>query len=589
MAEADATIYHFAAFRLDAAERILYDGASALTLPPKVFDTLLLFVRNPGRILSKERMLEEVWEGSFVEENNLAQNISQLRRILGETVDLKFIETVPKFGYRFVANVDAVEATETTTEVFERTKAHIFIDDGSGDTRLKSTPPLELARQQPETRYVLNGDVNIAYQVIGDGPVDIVFVMGWVSHLEYFWKHHLFASFLERLASFSRLILFDKRGTGLSDRVPLHGLPTLEQRMEDVHAVMDAVGSERAVLVGVSEGGPMCSLFAATYPERTAALVMIGTYAKRIWDKDYPWAPTEEQQEAFYELMQHEWGGPVGIADRAPTMAGDPEFRDWWATYLRMGASPGAAVALTKMNAEIDVREVLPLIRVPTLVIHRSGDMCLRVEEGRYVASQIPNCEYVELGGIDHLPFVGEQDEITDEIERFVTGVRFAGEYDRVLATVVSVAFADPLADSARRGNREWAAFVAASRSFVHKQLILFKGREVSVGDEETLAAFDGPARAIRCAMAINEAAIRQNVMVKIGVHTGECDVVNDKYSGFAVDLARRVREVSNDCSVVVSRTVKDLVAGSGLEFTELGIRSFDGVDGEWRLFTVDR
>ena len=209
--------------------------------------------------------------------------------------------------------------------------------------------------------------------------------------------------------------------------------------MEDVHAVMDAVGSERAVLVGVSEGGPMCSLFAATYPERTAALVMIGTYAKRIRDDDYPWAPTNEQREAFFELMQRDWGEPVGIEERAPSMAGDRRFRDWWATYLRMGASPGAAVALTKMNAEIDVRGVLPSVRVPTLVIHRSGDLCLKVEEGRFVAAQIPGAKYVELGGIDHLPFVGDQDEILDEIEQFVTGVRFAGEYDRVLATVMHV------------------------------------------------------------------------------------------------------------------------------------------------------
>src|SRR5690606_1583862 len=257
----------------------------------------------------------------------------------------------------------------------------------------------------PETRYVLSGDANIAYQVVGDGPIDVVFVMGWISHLEYFWKNHLFASFLERLASFSRLILFDKRGTGLSDRVPLNELPTLEQRMEDVRAVMDAVGSERAVLIGISEGGPMCSLFAATYPERTFALVMIGTYAKRIWDKDYPWAPTEEQRQAFLELMRRDWGKPVGIEERAPSLATDPEFRDWWGTYLRMGASPGAAVALTKMNAEIDVRNVLPSIRVPTLVIHRSDDRCLKVEEGRFVASKISNCKFVELDGPDHLPF----------------------------------------------------------------------------------------------------------------------------------------------------------------------------------------
>lgn len=587
MPELETAIYSFRGFRLDAAERLFFDGETSLALAPKIFDTLLLFVKNPGRVLSKEKMLTEIWDDSFVEENNLAQNISQLRRVLGESADTKFIETVPKFGYRFVADVTTIESYDPAIEITETTHARIYVDDGEEHV-LERRPIAQISRAEPETRYVQNGDVNIAYQVVGSGDIDIVFVMGWVSHLEYFWKHHLFASFLDRLASFSRLILFDKRGTGLSDRVPINELPTLEQRMEDVHAVMDAVGSERAVLVGVSEGGPMCSLFAATYPERTAALVMIGTYAKRIRDEEYPWAPTEDQRAAFFDLMQKEWGGPVGIAERAPSMADDAEFREWWATYLRMGASPGAAVALTKMNAEIDVREVLPLIQVPTLVIHRSGDLCLKVEEGRFVAAQIPNAQYVEFGGIDHLPFVGEQEEILDQIEQFVTGVRFAGEYDRVLATVMSVKFADPADERAKWGDAKWQRFVDGSREFVHKQLRLFKGREVSIGDEETLAAFDGPARAVRCASAINDAALQKDVKLQIGLHTGECDVVGDTYSGFAVDLARKVRAESTDSNIIVTRTVKDLVAGSGLEFNELGNKTFDGIDGKWRLFSVN-
>lgn len=610
------TIFTFATFRLDAAERLLYDGVAAVTLPPKVFDTLLMFVQNSARVLSKEKMLSEIWEGSFVEENNLAQNISQLRRVLGETADLKFIETVPKYGYRFIAEVNAIGSAETTTEIFEQTRARIYVDDGdlegekgrSGEGEIDRSsaflaPPLLhssspllpkapsplLPTATPETRYVQNGDVNIAYQVVGDGPIDIVFVMGWVSHLEYFWKHHLFASFLDRLASFSRLILFDKRGTGLSDNVPLNELPTLEQRMEDVHAVMDAVGSERAILVGVSEGGPMCSLFAATYPERTTALVMIGTYAKRIKDDDYPWAPTEEQREAFYELMQREWGGPVGIDERAPSMAEDRDFRDWWATYLRMGASPGAAVALTKMNAEIDVRGVLPSVRVPTLVIHRSGDMCLKVEEGRFVAAQIPGAKYVELGGIDHLPFVGDSREILDEIEEFVTGVRFAGEYDRVLATVMHVKIIDAREEAKRRGKADWLELFERSGEYIRRQLELFKGKQVAYDETGVLAAFDGPARAIRCAAAITDSAERLGVQVRTGLHTGECDVAGDTYGGFAVELAKKIAEESGKGNILVSRTVKDLVAGSGLEFEEYGMRSFEGVDGEWRLFTVRR
>src|SRR5688572_30898601 len=332
-------VYSFEGFKLDAAERLLFVGEKAFSLPPKAFDTLLMLVSNAGRVLAKERMLAEIWEGSYVEENNLAQNISLLRKTLGESVGKKFIETVPKFGYRFVA---AVSEEGLETEIFERTHARIFVTEADS---VASIRPSYLPSRVPETHYVQNGDVNIAYQVIGEGDIDIVFVMGWVSHLEYFWKHHLFASFLEKLASFSRLILFDKRGTGLSDRVPIMELPTLEQRIEDVRAVMDAAGSKRAVLVGVSEGGPMCALFAASDPERTAGLVMIGTYAKRIRDDDYPWAPSPEQRGAFIDLVKTDWGKPVGVEDRAPSMASDPEFREWWATYLRMGASPGAAVA----------------------------------------------------------------------------------------------------------------------------------------------------------------------------------------------------------------------------------------------------
>src|SRR5690606_35481502 len=390
MAEMQSDKFRFAEFRLDAGERLLFDGERSIPLAPKIFDTLLMLVRNAGRVLSKERMLDEIWEGSFVEENNLPQNISLRRRVLGESKENKFIETVPKYGYRFVAPV--TEEVMAEGPVVEKIVARFRFGDeriaAIEEAESRGSPPIVLTPPgdpfRPDTRYVTNGDVNIAYQVVGEGPIDIVFVMGWVSHLEYFWTEPRFAAFLRRLASFSRLILFDKRGTGLSDRVPIDKLPTLEQRMEDVHAVMDVVGSERAILVGVSEGGPMCSLFAATYPERTAGLVMIGTYAQRVRDDAYPWAPTAEQRDAFFDLMQREWGTAVGIEERAPSLAADPEFREWWATYLRMGASPGAAVALTRMNAEIDVRNVLSSIRVPTLVIHRTGDMCLKVEEGRY-------------------------------------------------------------------------------------------------------------------------------------------------------------------------------------------------------------
>lgn len=599
MKDVPEQIYKFGKFTVDAAERLLFDGKQTISLTPKAFDTLLLLIENGGHVLSKEEIMEKVWADSFVEENNLAQNISALRRALGEGVDgAKFIETVSKRGYRFIAPIETGEA-EKNSIIIEKTHATVVIEEEidtdvypaletSAHTSLPPNQPnLTLNSFTPETRYAQNGDVNIAYQVIGDGDLDIVFVMGWISHLEYFWKHPSFASFLNRLASFSRLILFDKRGTGLSDRVPNKDLPTLEQRMEDVHTVMNAVGSENAVLIGVSEGGPMCSLFAATYPDRTTALVMIGTYAKRIKDEDYPWGVSPEDREAFFEMMYRDWGKPVGIEERAPSMASDEEFRSWWATYLRMGASPGAAVALTKMNAEIDVRNVLPSIRVPTLVIHRSGDMCLKVEEGRFVASLIPACKYVELGGIDHLPFVGDQDEILEEIEEFLTGVRQNAEYDRVLATVMNIKIVNPQTQAVERGAEDWHELLERSHVYVQRQFQLFKGKEVSYDENGVLATFDGPARAIRCAVAITNSARRLGVRVKTGVHTGECDVFDGKYSGIAVEIAQKIAEESALGEILASRTVKDLVAGSGINFEERGKKQFSELAGEWRLFTV--
>jgi pimeloyl-ACP methyl ester carboxylesterase/DNA-binding winged helix-turn-helix (wHTH) protein/class 3 adenylate cyclase len=606
MNDSSNRIYGFGKFRVDARERLLFDGEAAVSLTPKAFELLLLLVENAGHALSKDEIMETVWRDSFVEENNLAQNISLLRKVLGDGIGgAKFIETVSKHGYRFIAPVQIVVNEKTDSITVERTRARFTIEDeietedfprsanlqtfSPQPILIRSKPSLELPVHIPETHYVQNGDVNIAYQTIGSGDLDIVFVMGWVSHLEYFWKEPHFAAFLNRLASFSRLILFDKRGTGLSDRVPITELPTLEQRMDDVRCVMEAVDSKRAALVGVSEGGPMCSLFAATYPEKTAALVMIGSYAKRIWEEDYPWGVSKEDREKFFELMQRDWGKPVGIEERAPSLANDEDFRDWWATYLRMGASPGAAVALTKMNAEIDVRQVLPTIRVPSLVIHRSGDMCLKVEEGRFVASKIPACKYVELGGIDHLPFVGNQDEILDEIEEFLTGVRHAEEIDRVLATVMNVKIVNSRIEAEERGAEDWNDLFERSRIYVQRQLKLFKGKQISYDETGVLATFDGPAKAIRCATAITDSARRLNIKVKTGLHTGECDVVGEKYSGFAVELARKIAEESSSGEILVSRTVKDLVAGSGIVFEDYKIKSFEDAQGEWRLFFVKK
>jgi class 3 adenylate cyclase len=360
-----------------------------------------------------------------------------------------------------------------------------------------------------------------------------------------------------------------------------------------VRAVMDAVGSERAALCGVSEGGPMCSLFAATYPEKTLALVMIGTYAKRIWDEDYPWAPTAEHRQHFFDEMRENWGGPVGLEERAPSVADDPAFRDWWATYLRMGASPGAALALTQMNAEIDVRPVLPLVRVPTLVIHRTDDRCLKVEEGRYVAERIPNAKYVELPGQDHLPFVGDQDSILDEVEEFLTGVRHKLEPDTVLATVLFTQIVDAKEHAEKLGNARWYALLDRLREQVRKEIDWFRGREIDMVGDRPLAIFDGPARAIRCACAISEYASRLGVQMRVGLHTGECELVGTageyKVCGIAPQIGAQIAVSAAPGEVLVSSTVKDLVAGSGIGFIDKGMRQLADLPDDWRLFAVER
>lgn len=575
--------YTFGVFRVDAVERLLFKEDREVPLTPKAFDTLLVLLENSSHVLTKQELMRKVWPDSFVEENNLAQNISTLRKILGGD----YIQTVPKRGYRFVGDVKI--SHEDTLIVRERVRSRIVVertDDEDDAHEIRTIPArTETVFNVPETMYARSGEVNIAYQVIGDAPLDLVFVMGWVSHLEYFWREPNFARFLLRLASFSRLILFDKRGTGLSDRVPINQLPTLEQRMDDVRAVMNAVGSERAALCGVSEGGPMCSLFAATYPEKTLALVMIGTYAKRIRDAEYPWGPTQEQREQFFDVMREQWGGPVGIDERAPSLANDPKFREWWATYLRMGASPGAAVALTQMNAEIDVRNVLPSIRVPSLVIHRTDDQCLKVEEGRFVADRIPGAKFVELPGNDHLPFVGDQEAILDEMEEFLTGVRHTLEPDTVLATVLFTRIAGTN-NQLRLSN--WEELLRRLRAHIAKEIEWFRGRELDMVGDRPLAIFDGPARAIRCALAITEYASRLGVETRAGLHTGECEIVDGKVAGAAAEIGECVANEAEAGEVLVSGTVKDLVAGSGIKFDDRGIRLMSDC-GEWRLFAVQR
>jgi pimeloyl-ACP methyl ester carboxylesterase len=440
---------------------------------------------------------------------------------------------------------------------------------------------------QAETKYARSGDIHIAYQVLGRGPLDLVYVPGWVSHVELAWEEPTLARFLRRFASFSRLITFDKRGTGLSDRVPNDQLPTLEERMDDLRAVMDAVGSERAALLGVSEGGNLCALFAATYPERTTALVMYGTFAKRIWSPDYPWAPTPEKREQEYALVESEWGGLMDLAHYVPSKIDDEEFARRLATYMRRAASPGAAEALLRMNTQIDIRAILPTISVPTLVIHRTGDLDVNVEEGRWLAEQIAGARFVELSGDDHLPWVGDQDAILDEIQEFLTGVRPILESDRVLSTLLftDIVSSTELAD--RLGDRAWIELLERHHAMVRRELTRFRGREVDTAGDGFFATFDGPARAIRCALNVVEAGHQIGIKIRAGLHTGEIEVTGPKIGGIALHIGSRVAATSKPGEVLVSSTVKDLVAGSRIHFVDRGTHVLKGVPGEWHLFAA--
>jgi pimeloyl-ACP methyl ester carboxylesterase len=440
----------------------------------------------------------------------------------------------------------------------------------------------------PPTQYAKSGDTSIAYQVVGDGPLDLVLVLGFASHIELQWESPAFAQFFERISSFSRLIIFDKRGTGLSD--PIAEVPTLEQRVDDVRAVMDAAGSERAALFGISEGGPMSVLFAATHPDRVTALVLYGAMGRTTEAPDYPWAsPAEALREAATEFIAPYWGQHAeGMVELfAPSLAGDPGAVEFTARLERSAASPAMVQQIFEMFLDIDVRAILPTIHVPTLVLHRRGDRVVNRRAGEELAKQIPDARYVELPGIDHVPWAGDSENVLGEIEEFLTGVRTVPEPDRVLATVMFTDIVGSTERAAELGDAQWGEVLAVHQAAVRRELERFRGREVKTLGDGSLATFDGPARAIRCGQAIVEEAHSHGLEVRIGLHCGEVELIEDDVGGIAVHIAARVGAIAAPSEVLVSSTVKDLVAGSGIPFADRGTKQLKGVPDEWRLFAA--
>jgi class 3 adenylate cyclase len=437
----------------------------------------------------------------------------------------------------------------------------------------------------PSTRYVKSDGVHIAYQVIGEGPFDLLFVPGFVSNIESMWQSPDQSAFFRRLASFSRLIVFDKRGTGMSDRGSQ--IFTLEQRMHDVQTILDEARSHRAALFGVSEGGPMSLLYAATYPERTAALVLYGTYAKRSWAPDYQFGWKDDQWDAALDDIEHNWGTPQSkvITMRVPGVTDDLRAIERIASHYRAAASPGAAAAIMRMNREIDVRHVLPVTRAPTLILHRNGDQTIGVEHARFMAQHIPGAKLIEFSGQNHAPWFGDRDAVLNEVEEFLTGRRHAQEVERVLATVLFIDIVGSTERAVALGDSPWRRMLEVFYTKVREVLQQYRGREINTAGDGFFAAFDGPARAIRCAGAIRDSVRSLNLEVRCGLHTGECELLRNDLAGIAVHTGARVAGLAAPGEILVSQTVRDLVAGSGLTFENRGTHALKGIPNKWCLF----
>jgi pimeloyl-ACP methyl ester carboxylesterase len=544
-------VVRFGPYRLDASEEQVWRGQELVKLTPKSFSVLRYLAERPKRLVTKEELFRALWPNTAVSDAALTRCIREIREALTDDArSPHYIETAHRRGFRFVG------------------------------------PPAEVRQPIPrtKTKYAKSGGVNIAYQVVGEGPVDLVMVPGWTSNVEGWWELPASTAFYERLATFCRLIIFDKRGTGMSDPFPLDQPPTLEQRMDDVRAVMDAAGFERAVLFGYSEGGPMSLLFAATYPERTVALVLHGTFAKQEWHDTFA-ARLAETPEQLAALVEERWSeGWPGLDVWAPTFAENEENRQAFARFMRQAASPATAAAILRMSWEIDVRPILPAIRVPTLILHRREERAFGVGHARYLADHIPEAKYVEMPGVDHLLYAGDHEAIAETVEEFLTGARRARKAGP-LSTVLLIDVVDSAGRAGALGDRAWRNLLERHQTMVRKEVSRFRGREAA-GDQ-WVATFDGPIRALRCALRLREILAESRLQIRAGVHTGECEFQNDRLNGTTVRIAAQILAEAAPGEIWVSGTTKDLVPGSGIEFEDRGLHVLGDIPRQWPLFIV--
>jgi class 3 adenylate cyclase/DNA-binding winged helix-turn-helix (wHTH) protein len=562
-------IYRFGTYELDVDRYELRRGGAVVEMEPQVFDVLAYLVAHHDRVVLKAELLDEVWGDRFVSESALTSRLKQVRRAVGDDGRTQgVIRTVHGRGYRFVADV-----TQARPQAEPAAPAPPVPTAAGAQPQARAAP----------IRYAKSNGLNIAFQVTGQGPPDLVLVAGFVSHLDLDWAHPTHARFLDRLGSFSRLIRFDKRGTGMSDRPG--GVPDLEARMDDVRAVMDRAGSERAVLFGYSEGGPMAALFAATYPERTEALVLYGSYARRLWTADYPWAPTEAERQRYGEQLERDWGWENDMRIMCPSA--DESLARWWGERCRAAASPGTVRTLIEMNSLVDVRPILGSIGVPTLVIHRTGDRDSRVEEGRFIAEQIPGARFIELSGDDHFVAINP-DQILDPVEEFVKGApAAAAPATRVLATVVFADIVGSTELASEVGDSRLAELLTAFHASARAAVSEHGGRLVKTMGDGVLATFDGPARAVRSACTLRDAVHDLGLSLRAGVHTAEIELVGNDVAGVGVHIGARVAALAAPGEVWVSRTVRDLVSGSGLHLQDRGTHELRGTPETWQLYAV--